>query len=179
MRLPRLLGALFLLSLTSCVAPKKNKKHHTLIAEKRFDYTMRVEGVECRRCASNVLHMLQYVAGLHDVNCLCPKDRFEQAVFTFWAGAQKFSVADLMEKLVHEDFKLQAIRGTFDGHLISDKTGALNIQLLGLKAPIAFLSERALPESASLSPVEFEGTLIWSQQDNCYVFLDATEPEAD
>lgn len=160
-----------LLIFSSCSVRKRHAKFSVPPRPVRFEYVLKVAGVECRRCISNVLHTLQFVSGINDARCFCPKNRMDQAIFTFWSNSPKFSLDELTGKLVRDGFELFAIQGLFTGRLIAAQAKRTCFAIDKFKMRV-FIDEELPREvkASAIDPIELEGTLVFDPSNKCFLF---------
>ena len=119
-----------------------------------------VDGVECRQCAIAALQALKKIKQIDHVDCVCPKGRYEQAVFECYVeGSAKkgLPLKEMRAVLSMENFRLQSIKGiivgTFDSEtllftpLMFDKS----LSVKGAYERLELLREKNNKENLTLS----------------------------
>lgn len=112
---------LFLLVLLPGCQPRRKRYKITgtpkIISAKKQEYTLRVQGVECKQCALSALKALSLVPRIKNVECVCPKKQYAQACFecTFIKSGKPLPFDEIQERLEEENFALTDVYGFFTG----------------------------------------------------------------
>ncbi|HBR70504.1 TPA: hypothetical protein DIC20_03700 [Candidatus Dependentiae bacterium] len=114
---------LFIL-LTGCQLKKKNKfiLHH-YNSKKNVLCTVAACGIECRQCVLAALYSLQKIKRIKHIDCACPKQQYEKALFECYIEKDKeksLPISEIVQAFERENFILKSMEGEFCG-LLDDK----------------------------------------------------------